>query len=116
MLGYDYLIFNTVTLPRARSNNTNYKNQEDVATSESGHDKVTVQRLEKGTFSYTFRVTDFWLSKLMEFCALGQGTLQINGVSHTVRPRLKSKKVVDGSELTKGTDGLYDLSIDFMEL
>lgn len=116
MLGYDYLVFNTVTLPRPLSNSTGYRNLEDVATSESGHDKVTVQRLEKSTFSYTFRVTDFWLSRLKEFCELGQGTLQINGVNYTVRPRLKSKKVVDGSELTAGTNGLYDLTIDFMEL
>lgn len=116
MLGYEYLVFNTVTLPRAKSNNLGYKNLEDVATSESGFDKVTVQRLEKKTFSYTFTVTDFWRAKLRSFGSLGQGTLEVEGVSYTVRPRIKSEKLVANSELTAGTNGLFEISMDFLEL
>ena len=115
-LGYDYLTFNTTVLPWATANNTNYTQVETEGQSEAGYDLAITTRLNKPTFSYTFRVTDFWREKLLAICSLTSGTLYINNdAGHTVRPRLQSEVVVQDSELTEGTDGLYDMTINFIE-
>ena len=52
----------------------------------------------------------------MEICNEISGTLYINNdAGHTVRPRLTSAPLVPNSELTAGTDGLYDVTIAFIE-
>lgn len=115
-LGYDYLQFDSTVLPWATANNNAYAHVETEGQSEDGYDLVIVHRLNKPTFSYTFRVTDFWLAKLKEICGKISGTLYINGdAGHTVRPRLQSTALVPDSELTEGTDGLYDVVINFIE-
>lgn len=115
-LGYDYLTFNTTVLPWATANSTQYAQVETEGQSEAGYDLVITTRLNKPTYSYTFRVTDFWLDKLLAICNLTSGTLYINGdAGHTVRPRLQSSTVVPDSELTEGTNGLYDVTINFIE-
>lgn len=117
MLGYDYLKFNNEVLPWAKEDTTNYKDQENVDKSESGYDRAIVSRLQQPSYSYTFRVTSFWLSKLLAFGRQGQGTLIINNdAGHTVRPRVKSKKLIEDSQLTAGTDGLYEVTMQFLEL
>ena len=115
-LGYDYLTFNSTVLPWATANNTNYAQVETEGQSEAGYDLVTVIRKNKPTYSYTFRVTDFWKDKLIAISELLSGTLYINGdAGHAVRPELQSSTVVQDSELTEGTDGLYDVTINFIE-
>ncbi len=117
MLGFDYLVFNSTTLPRAKSNKMKPAHIETIGTSEAGSDLGIVTRLNKPTYSYSFRVTSFWYEKLFAICSLAQGTLYINGdAGHVVRPRLQSKDLVKDSELTGGTDGLYDVSINFYEV
>ena len=116
MLGYDYLKFNDTVLPWAKKNSTKYTHNETVATSEAGYDLVITNRLNKPTYSYSFRVTSFWFNKLIALCSLASGTLYINDdAGHMVRPRLQNKDLVQDSELTEGTDGLYDISITFYE-
>lgn len=115
-LGYDYLTFNSTALPWAKKNQTKFTHMETVGTSEAGYDLVITNRLNKPTYSYTFRVTTYWLEKLLAICSLTSGTLYINNdAGHTVRPRLQSKYLVQDSELTEGTDGLYDVNIVFYE-
>ena len=115
-LGYSYLRYDNIVLPWATQNNTGYAHVETEGQSEDGYDLVITHRLNKPTFSYTFRVTDFWKAKLEEICNDLYGTLYINGDGgHTVRPRLQTSIVVEDSELTEGTDGLYDITINFIE-
>lgn len=116
-LGYDYLVFNTLTLPWATASSEDVEHVENTGMSEDGHDIVITTRLNKATFNYTFRVTSFWADKLRtEVYTKLSGTLYINGdAGHDVRPRLSNKTLVPGSELTAGTDGLYDISISFIE-
>ena len=115
-LGYDYLRYNSLTLPWATANQTAYTNIETEGQSEDGQDLVITTRLKKATWSYTFRVTDFWRQKLLEICGQLSGTLYINNdAGRTVRARLQNDTVVQDSELTEGTDGLYDVSINFIE-
>lgn len=116
-LGYDYLKFNSTVLPWATANGAQYAQIKTEGMSEDGHDLVTVTRKNKATYSYTFRVTDFWRDKLMNICSQLSGTLYINNdAGRTVQPDLQSSTVVTDSELTQGTDGLYDISINFIEV
>lgn len=115
-LGYDYLKYNNVTLPWATANKTAYTQIETEGQSEDGKDLVISTRLNKATYSYTFRVTDFWRQKLLAICSTLSGTLYINNdAGRLVRARLQNDTVVQDSELTEGTDGLYDVSINFIE-
>ena len=115
-LGYDYLKFNTTVLPWATANSIDYEHVETTGLSEAGYELDIVNRLNKPTYTYTFRVTDFWKNKLMAICNEISGTLYINNdAGHTVRPRLQSAPLVPGSELTQGTNGLYDVTIQFIE-
>lgn len=115
-LGYDYLTFNSTALPWAKKNQTKFTHMETVGTSEAGYDLAITNRLNKPTYSYSFRVTSYWRDTLKTICALTSGTLYINGDGgHTVRPRMQSCDLVQDSELTEGTDGLYDISITFYE-
>jgi len=117
MLGYDYLKYNNEVLPWAKSDSTSYKDAETVDKSESGFDRAIVSRLQQPSYSYTFRVTDFWLEKLLAFGRQAQGTLIINNdTGHTVRARVKSKKLIENSQLTAGTNGLYEVTMQFLEL
>lgn len=116
-LGYDYLTFNGALLPWAKKAGAKMTNIETVGTSEAGTDLATVTRLLKPRYSYSFTVTDFWLDKLLTMCNLAQGTLKINnGADKTVRPRMSGYDLAQNSELTDGTDGLYDVQIDFIEV
>lgn len=115
-LGYDYLTFNGEKLPWAKTDNTAYEHAETVELSEAGYELVIATRLNKPTYSYTFHVTSFWVNKLLAMCSLLTGTLTINGdAGHTVRPRIQTKELEQDSQLTPGTDGLYDITINFYE-
>lgn len=114
-LGYDYLRYNNVTLPWGTANQTAYTQVETEGQSEDGQDLVITTRLNKPTYSYTFRVTSFWRQKLLEICSTLSGTLYINNdAGRIVRARLQNETVVPDSELTEGTDGLYDMTINFI--
>ena len=115
-LGYDYLKFNGEALPWATADSTAYEHVETVDLSEAGYEMAIVSRLNKPTYSYTFCVTSFWMAKLLTICSLASGTLTINNDGgHTVRPRLQNKELVPDSQLTAGTDGLYNVTINFYE-
>ena len=117
MLGRDYLKFNDTDLFWAKSNKVKFSHIETKAVSEAGTTLDIVTRLNIPTYSYTFRVTSQGFDVLLAICSLAQGTLYINGdAGHTVTPRLQNKDLVQDSELTDGTDGLFDVSINFYEV
>lgn len=116
-LGYSYLKFNNTVLPWATSNDEKPTHIETIGVSEAGTDLGIVTRLNKLTYSYSFRVTSWWKEKLFSICNLNQGTLYIGGdAGHVVRPRWNGSKLVQDSELTENTNGLYDVSINFYEV
>lgn len=115
-LGYDYLTFNGEKLPWATSDSTAYEHVETVELSEAGYELAITTRLNKPTYTYTFHVTSFWRDKLLAICSELSGTLTINGdAGHTVRPRIQTKELEQDSQLTAGTDGLYNVTINFYE-
>lgn len=115
-LGYDFLKFNTTVLPWGTAYGEDFEHVETTGLSEAGYELDIVTRLNKPTYTYTFRVTDFWKTKLLAICNEISGTLYINNdAGHTVRPRLQSAPLVTNSELTPGTEGLYDVTIAFIE-
>ena len=117
MLGYDYLKFNNTKLPWAKSDKAKPAHIETIGTSEAGTDLGIVTRLNKFTYTYNFRVSSTWYDILFNICQLAQGTLYINGdAGRVVRPRMQSKDLVKDSQLTAGTDGLYDVTINFYEV
>lgn len=116
-LGYDYLRFNSTTLPWATANGEQYTQIKTEGMSEDGYDLVTVTRKNKCTYSYSFRVTSFWKEKLLTLTGLLSGTLYINNdAGRVVQPDLQSCTLVPDSELTANTDGLFDVTINFIEV
>lgn len=116
-LGFDYLTFNSEALPWAKKNSVKLSHVETVAKTEAGTDVAIVTRLNQPTYSYSFTVTSAWRDKLLTIGNYAQGTLSINGdAGHTVRPRIQSIDLVQNSELTEGTDGLYNVSMTFYEI
>ena len=116
-LGFDYLTFNSQALPWAKKNSTKLSHVETVSKTEAGTDAVIVTRLNQPTYSYSFTVTSTWLEKLKTIGSLASGTLYINNdAGHTVRPRIQSIDLVKDSELTEGTEGLYNVNMTFYEV
>lgn len=115
-LGFDYLKFNSEVLPWAKKNSVKLSHVETVSKTEAGTDVGIVTRLNQPTFSYSFTVTSMGLDKLLTIGSYTQGTLYINNdAGHIVRPRVQSYNLVQNSELTEGTDGLYDVTMTFYE-
>lgn len=117
MLGYDYLVFNSEKLPWAKKNSVKITNTENIGKSEAGTLIGTVTRLMQKKYTYQFTVTDFYYEKLAAIANLAQGRLYINGdAGHDVMPRMVSYDLVQNSELTAGTDGLWTVTMEFTEI
>ena len=81
-------------------NNFIKNNIEEVNQSEAGTDRVIVTRLQKRSYTLSFRVTDFWKQKLLTYGALNQVTFQV-GTENTLngRFRVSSSSLVQYSNL-----------------
>ena len=115
MLGKDYLSINGNKIPNPTSFGISYTNVETVKTAEDGKDVGTATRLGKRTFDFAFTSTSRGRDKIKTYCLLAQSTLTYQGENITGRLRLKSEKLLSGTEYLDRTDGLYTLSVSFAE-
>ena len=115
MLGHNYISINGTPIPNPEQFKTSYANIENVKQNELGEDVGNPQRLLKRTFSFSFNSTSRGRAKIMTFCALSMVTININGTQYQGRLRLTGDSLVKNSEMTAGTDGLYTLTVSFME-
>lgn len=115
MLG-KYLKIENVVIPNPEDLSISYSNTETIKQSEAATDIGIVTRLMKRTFSFSFQCSSFWRDKLKSYCALSQTTLTYNGEAITGRLRLSSEKLLKNSEYCDRTDGLWTLSVSFIEL
>lgn len=115
-LGRNYLTFNTTSIPNPTQFDIMYENLEEVATSEAGTDMAIVSRLQKRTFSCTFQCTSTWLTNFRALCSLTSGILSYHGESIRCRARIEGATLSPWSECQNRTDGLWTVTVSFVEV
>lgn len=93
-----------------------YRHVEKTSESESGRDLVIVTKLNKRTISATYNVDSHTLETIKTVCSSRSGTLSFLGESINCRPRLGSTNMVKGSERLNDTDGLWEVTVNFLEV
>ena len=115
MLGRHYISINSTQLPNPTKFKIGYRNIENIKTSEAGDDVGTVTRLLKRTFNATYQCTSGGRDRLKAFCALNSVSMTYNGESITARARFVSEDLAENSEYASRTDGLWTVSVQFLE-
>ena len=115
MLGKDYITLNGQKIPNPTGVSVSYTNIENVKQSEAGTDVGNVIKLTKRTINFSFSSTSRGRDKIKAYCRMSQITLTFNGEPMVGRLRIKSSNMVEGSEYAARTDGLWKLSVSFME-
>ena len=116
MLGKKYITINGESIPNPTSFSEDEQTIENVFQSEAGTDLSTVVRTGKKTAKVTFQVSSFWLAKLRTYSRTASATISINGSSMTARIRNFKASLLPNSENVSGTDGLWTVSMDFIEV
>lgn len=116
MLG-KYLKVNGETLPNPNPGSFSYKYNPDesVFTSEAGTQLTQIRRLDRLSWSGSFNCSSRLKAQLEAFVLLPSVTCQIgNGSSISGRLRLGGDvSLVEDSEKTKGTNGLWVVPLTF---
>lgn len=115
MLG-KYIEINSEALPNPKSFSAEEETIENVYQSEAGTDLGQVVRFGKVSAKATFQVTSFWRDKLKAYSQTTTESVTIDGTTMTMRIRNFSQKLVPNSENVEGTDGLWTVSLDFIEV
>jgi len=115
MLGKGYIKLNGETIPNPTGLTIADQNIDNIKTSETGEDVGTTSRLRKQTFQFTFRSSSHGKAKIVHFCEMTECTMTFNGVDKYGRLRITSEKLAADSELCQNTDGIWDLSVQFIE-
>lgn len=115
MLGKYYIALDSLGLPNPVKQSHDPGLLEEVNASEAGTDLVTVVRTSKAVFSWTWHVESKLHDTLIEFGEQRETTLLYRGKTYTGRFRVLSSELVEGSAMTEGTDGLYEISATFIE-
>ncbi len=115
MLGR-YITINTTTLPNPTSFTLDEETVENVFQSEAGTDLAAVVRYGKVKASATFQVSSFWRDKLKAFSQTASQSVTIDGDTMTMRIRNYKAKLLKNSENVANTDGLWTVSLDFIEV
>lgn len=115
MLGKGYIKLNNATIPNPTGLNISDANVETIKTSETGEDVGTTSRLRKQTFQFSFRSSSRGRDVIVHFCELTECTMTFNGVNKYGRLRITAEKLAADSEMCQNTDGIWDLSVQFIE-
>lgn len=116
MLGNNYLKVNNEFIPNPVEFNAGFAEPVEVTmTAKSGKTLSNVIRLDQRLFSGTWYLSSFWLAKFKTYASSPTVAVTYQGNTYTCRARGYSPKLVDRSEYTDGTDGLWELSMDFTE-
>lgn len=116
MLGFEYLKYNDLVLPPPTSFDINFDNVENINNSEAGTKIGTVTALGLRVINVGWQVSSFWLNKLLAIGRTTEGYLTFNNDRIKVTARLGAAGLVENSELTPNTNGLYSISMTFTEV
>lgn len=115
MLG-KYITINNETIPNPKSFDLEEETIENVFQSEAGTDLSIIVRTGKVSAKATFQVSSFWKEKLKGYSRTATATVVIDGNSMTMRIRNFKAKLFEGSENVENTNGLWSVSMDFIEV
>lgn len=115
MLG-KYITIDSTQIPNPVSFSSDDETVENVFQTEAGTDVSAVVRFGKVKASATFQVSSFWRDKLRAFSQTTSKSVTIDGVTKTMRIRNFRADLVENSENVANTDGLWKVSLDFIEV
>ena len=115
-LGKEFLIVNNINLPGTTSFSFSLHPIEKVNTSEAGTEIVSVTRIDKHEFSASWQVSSFWLDIFEGFCKENIVKLLFRGSEYTCRVRDFAPTLHQGSENCSHTEGLWTISLKFIEI
>jgi len=115
MIGDNYISINGETIPNPAALKISYTNEESIGKAEAGTDIGTVRRLLKRTFAFSFDSSSRGRAKIKTFCALAECQAVIQGETMTGRLRLTGESMLKNSEYVANTDGLWTLTVNFIE-
>ena len=101
--------------PNPGSFSENFPPQENVFTTEAGTQLSSVVRLDRYTWSGEFNVSSRMKEALKTLAFKPSVTCVVNGVSFSGRLRAGSISLVENSEYTRNTDGLWVMNLTFEE-
>lgn len=114
MLG-KYIKINGELMPNPTAFSYRYNPDENVFTSEAGTELTNIRRLDRLSFSASFNCSSRLKEKLEVFCKTASVSVSINDET-AVDGRLRlggDITLVEFSEYTNGTDGLWSVPVTF---
>lgn len=94
-----------------------YSNNESISLSEAGTEIGVISRLQKKTFTVTWKLNSDWKDKIEEKCMKATSQLQFGDYPWmTVRARITSCQLAQRSEYAERTNGLWSISVTFTEV
>lgn len=115
MLGKGYIKLNGETIPNPTNLKIAEQNTENIKTSETAEDIGTSTRLGKRTFQFTFQSTSYGRDKIRAYCLLTECILTFKNEEIPGRLRITGEALFPGSERAPRTDGLWTLTVNFIE-
>lgn len=115
MLGKKYIKLNGIAIPNPVSNSIQYENVENVNTSEAGSDLINVSMLGKRRWNLTCNCSSYWKNIYEQLGLMLQTTMEIDDEEIDVRVRINSIDLVENSEHSQNTDGLWEVSLTISE-
>ena len=115
MLGKGYIKLGGETIPNPTGFKISYANKENIKESETAEDVGTVTRLGKRTFQFTFQSTSHGRDKIKAFCMLTECFMTYKEEEISGRLRITGEAMFAGSEYAPRTDGLWTLTVNFIE-
>ena len=115
MLGKGYIKLNGETIPNPTNLKIAYQNTENIKTSETAEDVGTTTRLGKRTFQFTFQSTSHGRDKIKAYCMMTEIVLTYKNEEINGRLRITGDALFAGSERAPRTDGLWTLTVNFIE-
>ena len=94
-----------------------YTNNESISLSEAGTELGTVTRLEKKTITVTWNLSSDWKDQIENRCKKATSVLEFGDYSPMrVRARLISCQLSKNSEFVERTNGLWTITVQFIEV
>lgn len=114
MLGR-YIKIDNVVMPNPETFSYKYNPDENVYTSEAGTQLSNIKRLDRMSFNASFNCSSRLRDALIGLCMTPSVSVQIDGGASTSgRLRLAGDiALVEGSENTNGTQGLWTVPVSF---
>ncbi len=112
MLGHGYLYINGVQMPNPTKLEYSYGKVVSSYTTEEGLTYEQIKRTGILGLSLTFQVTSYWKRRIESLPATAMTIELHEQVYQNMRITSISTSLVEGSEQTPNTDGLWEINLD----